>query len=150
MEKVIDGFKKYQIHPYTRALTRQSVVWSSGQTRLIWHASKGREPKARILVMPSMINGPEILDILPDVSLVRWLAEQAEAGVEALIIEPTAPQDEISQLAESIRGKWHSSMSKRAVGAMIGKTYAGSWAAKIDQIISYLSATTTTESAQNA
>ncbi len=81
---------------------------------------------------------------------MRWLAEQAEAGGDALIIEPTAPPDEISQLAESIREKWHSSMSKRAVGAMIGKTYAGSWAAKIDQIISYLSATTTTESAQNA
>lgn len=86
----------------------------------------------------------------PSEAGLRWLAEQAEAGDDALIIEPTAPQDEISQLAESIRGKWHSSMSKRAVGAMIGKTYAGSWAAKIDQIISYLGATTTTESAQNA
>ena len=84
MERVIDGFKKYQIHPYARALTRQSVVWSSGQTRLIWHASKGQEPKARILVMPSMINGPEILDILPDVSLVRWLAQQ---GFDVYLLE---------------------------------------------------------------
>jgi polyhydroxyalkanoate synthase len=84
MEKVIDGFKKYQLHPYARVLTRQSVVWSSGQTRLIWHAAKSRVPKARILVMPSMINGPEILDILPDVSLLRWLAGQ---GFDVYLLE---------------------------------------------------------------
>lgn len=80
----------------------------------------------------------------------QWLADQSQAQSDAPVIEPAVSNDEISQLAESIREKWHSSMSKRAVGAMIGKTYAGSWTVKIDQIISYLSATTTTKSAQNA
>lgn len=84
MEKVIDGFKKYQLHPYARALQRQSVVWSSGQTRLVWHAAKGKSPKARILAIPSMINGPEIMDILPDVSLLRWLAGQ---GFDVYLLE---------------------------------------------------------------
>lgn len=84
MEKVIEGIRRYQLHPYQRKLARQSVVWSSGQTRVIWHAAKGRAPKARILAIPSMINGPEILDILPDRSLLRWLAEQ---GFDVYLLE---------------------------------------------------------------
>lgn len=84
MEKVINGLRLYQIHPYQRKLERQSVVWSSGQARLIWFAAKGRKPKARILIIPSMINGPEILDILPDRSLVRWLAAQ---GFDVVLFE---------------------------------------------------------------
>ena len=84
MEKVIEGIRLYQLHPYQRKLTRQSVVWSSGQTRLIWYAAKGRAPKARILVIPSMINGSEILDMLPDKSLLRWLAGQ---GYDVYLLE---------------------------------------------------------------
>ena len=84
MEKVINGLRLYQIHPYKRKLERQSVIWSSGQTRLTWYAAKGRKPKARILVIPSMINGAEILDIMPNKSLVRWLAGQ---GFDVVLFE---------------------------------------------------------------
>ena len=84
MEKVIDGIRLYQLHPYQRKLSRQSVVWASGQTRLVWHAAKGRAPKARILAIPSMINGAEILDIMPDRSLLRWLAGQ---GFDVYLLE---------------------------------------------------------------
>lgn len=84
MEKVIEGIRLYQLHPYQRKMSRQSVVWSSGQTRLIWHAAKGKEPKARILLIPSMINGAEILDMLPKKSLLRWLSEQ---GFDVYMLE---------------------------------------------------------------
>ena len=53
------------------------------------------------------------------------------------------PQDEITSLAESIRAQWHAGMSKRAVGRLLGKVYAGAWTFKIDKIIAYLSATST-------
>jgi hypothetical protein len=76
MEKVVQGIRLYQLHPYERELSRQSIVWAEGQVRLTWHAAKTKRPKARILVIPSMINGPEILDILPERSLLRWLADQ--------------------------------------------------------------------------
>jgi polyhydroxyalkanoate synthase len=84
MEKVVQGIRLYQLHPYERGLSRQSIVWSDGQVRLVWHAAKTRKPKARILVVPSMINGPEILDILPERSLLRWLADQ---GFDVYLLE---------------------------------------------------------------
>ena len=84
MEKVIEGIKLYQLHPFQRPLSRHSVVWSSGQTRLVWHAAKGRAPKARILIVPSLINGAEIVDMLPYRSLLRWLAGQ---GFDVYLLE---------------------------------------------------------------
>lgn len=86
----------------------------------------------------------------PSAEGMQWLAEQMSAQADAPLILPTDVRDEISQLAESIREAWNSTMSKREVGRLLGKTYAGGWTAKIDKVISYLSATTTTESAQNA
>lgn len=81
MEKVVDGLRRYQLHPYERKPEHKSVVWSDGSARLSWYAAKTtrKQPKAKaqILVVPSMINGSEILDILPDSqSLVRWLSHQ--------------------------------------------------------------------------
>jgi polyhydroxyalkanoate synthase len=84
MEKVVQGIRLYQLHPYERELSRQSIVWAEGQVRLTWHAAKTKRPKARILVIPSMINGPEILDILPERSLLRWLADQ---GFDVFLLE---------------------------------------------------------------
>lgn len=84
MEKVVEGIRLYQLHPYQRKLARQSIVWSSGQVRLSWHAGKGKVPKARILLIPSMINGAEILDITEDVSLLKWLTGQ---GFDVYLLE---------------------------------------------------------------
>jgi len=62
-------------------------------------------------------------------------------------IEPAhdgpAKMSETVQLAESIREQWSPEMSKRAVGKLLGKTYAGAWADKIDKVIDHLGATTT-------
>lgn len=74
MEKVIDGIKKYQLHDFARARTRQAVVWQDGEARLFHYKSKLKTPKAKILAIPSMINGAEIMDLLPDRSLLKWLA----------------------------------------------------------------------------
>lgn len=67
-----------------------------------------------------------------------------------LIIESQSPKkteeprlSELEQLAESIRDRWVLGMSGSAVAALLGKRYAGSWYDKINQIIDYLSSTST-------
>jgi len=81
----------------------------------------------------------EVTYPMPDPAKIKSIMdEQAAAENEA-----PAQGDDIRKLAESIRGEWNRSMSKRAVGRLLGKAYAGAWAGKIDQIIEYLSATTT-------
>lgn len=89
MEKVVDGLRRYQLHPYERKPEHKSVVWSDGSAKLSWYAAKTtrRNPraKAQILVLPSMINGSEILDIIPESqSLVRWLASQ---GFDVFVLD---------------------------------------------------------------
>ncbi len=89
MEKVIEGLRKYQMHDYQRGLQHNSIVWSDGEARLIWLAAKTDQrrkySKGQILVVPSMINGSEILDILPDDrSLLRWLSAQ---GYDVFLLE---------------------------------------------------------------
>lgn len=81
----------------------------------------------------------EVAYPMPSDETRRRLSEQAGAQDEA-----PARGDEIAELAESIRGRWDPSMSKRAVGKLLGKDYAGAWANKITRVIEYLSATTTT------
>ncbi len=85
MEKVVAGLKKYQQHPYQRSERRGSVVWSDGSLRVIWfsgvsikRASRGNKKNlSSIVLIPSMINGPEIFDICPDDrSFVSYLTEQ--------------------------------------------------------------------------
>ncbi|HRK97780.1 MAG TPA: hypothetical protein PLE43_08990 [Alphaproteobacteria bacterium] len=89
MEKVVEGLRRYQMHEHRRAPQHNSVVWSDGETRLIWFAAKTdkrrKSSRAQILVIPSMINGSEILDILPDQrSLLRWLCAQ---GFDVFLLE---------------------------------------------------------------
>lgn len=47
-------------------------------------------------------------------------------------------QTDVERLAEAIRDEWKEGMSGRAVGALIGKPYGGSWKDKIDQIVEVL------------
>jgi len=66
--------------------------------------------------------------------------------LESQVPDQTAApvQNEIARLAESVRAQWSPGMSKRALSRLLGKEYAGnSWTAKVDQVLEYLSATTT-------
>lgn len=81
MEKVVEGLRRYQLHPYERKPQRDSVIWAEGEMRILWYAAKSKnrksKAKASLFIIPSMINGSEILDILPeDRSLIRWLTLQ--------------------------------------------------------------------------
>jgi len=95
MEKVVEGIRRYQLHPYMRKPQRESIIWSDGEARIIWVASTIKQKKKirpSIFIIPSMINGPEILDIFPEKrSLVRWLASQ---GFDVFMFEWGHMQDD--------------------------------------------------------
>lgn len=86
----------------------------------------------------------------PSADALRQLYEQAGAQKEA---EPDPAVNEIAQLAASIKDQWKPDMSGSKVAALLGKAYAGSWYAKINKVVEYLKASTTTSTvfmAQNA
>lgn len=105
MEKVVEGLRRYQLHPYMRKPQRESIIWSDGEARIVWFASTAKTKKKKrpaVFMIPSMINGPEILDILPeDRSLVRWLAGQ---GFDVFLFEWGHMQDdpELSTLDSAV------------------------------------------------
>ncbi len=90
MEKVVEGLRRYQLHPYQRPPQRASIIWSDGEARILWYAAspksqKNATVKKSILMIPSMINGAEILDILPEErSFIRWLSMQ---GFDVFVLE---------------------------------------------------------------
>lgn len=69
----------------------------------------------------------------------QWIENLAlpTAPAADALPEPN-PRSDIEQLAETIRGQWTPDMSKRAIGALLGKQYGGAWASKIDQMVEYL------------
>ncbi|MEK7801949.1 MAG: hypothetical protein AAB276_05795, partial [Pseudomonadota bacterium] len=89
MGKVVEGLKKYQLHPYERKPLSRSVMWSDGQARFVWYAAQlkknQKKAKAGIVIIPSLINSVDILDILPEErSFIRWLTGQ---GLDVFLLE---------------------------------------------------------------
>lgn len=89
MGQVVEGLKKYQLHPYERKPLSRSVMWSDGQARFVWYAAQlkknQKKAKAGIVIIPSLINSADILDILPEErSFIRWLTGQ---GLDVFLLE---------------------------------------------------------------
>lgn len=72
MALMLAGIRKYQNHPYARDFEPLPVVWQAGTARLL--KGEGGGAGAPLLIVPSMINGSEILDLVPERSFVRWMA----------------------------------------------------------------------------
>jgi hypothetical protein len=70
--------------------------------------------------------------------------DQVEAESETLFIEPTAPRNEIAEMAERIRGQWSESMSKNRVAQLLGwKQYGGGIVQTVNAVVEYLTSTST-------
>lgn len=82
----------------------------------------------------------------PMAAAPKWLTVTSQPK-ELPFIVPTAPRDEIAEMAERIRGQWSDALSKSAVARLLGFTqYGGSMKSQTDRVIEYLkSSTTTTE-----
>ena len=103
------GLEAYRRHPFRRAAVRAPVVWRQGAVRLLDYGRGGAGPA--VLVVPSLINRYYVLDLLPEQSFLRHLAE---AGLRPFVIdwgEPGAAEREFT-LTDYIAGPLDRAMAK--------------------------------------
>jgi polyhydroxyalkanoate synthase len=80
---LIHGIAAYRRHPWRRSLPDPAVLWQEADTRLLDYGAG--DPRARpVLFVPSLVNRAYVLDLLPDRSLLRWLAAH---GLRPLLLD---------------------------------------------------------------
>lgn len=86
LSKMLRGIRAYQDHPYVRTLPALPIAWTQGESRLLYAQAKAgrRRKNAPVLLVPSLINGATILDLLQERSFLRWLAAR---GFEAYLLD---------------------------------------------------------------
>jgi polyhydroxyalkanoate synthase len=87
LRATITGLEIWQHHPYRRALDDPPAVWSDGCSRLLDYgaAPEATDPHGPpVLIVPSLINRPYVLDLAPGRSMLRWLAAQ---GLRPLLMD---------------------------------------------------------------
>ena len=80
LDRLAEGVLAYRRHPVRRDLEDPPVIWSEGTTRLLdfgvtHRAARGRKVRA-VLVVPSLINRWEVLDLSAEKSLMRAMAAE--------------------------------------------------------------------------
>ncbi len=91
-EAALAGLRAYQQAERPAPPVPPVTAAREGRARLLDYGGEGRP----IVVVPSIINGPQVLDLLPEASFLRWLATQ---GVRPLLVdwgEPGADERELS------------------------------------------------------
>ncbi|MGH1403366.1 MAG: hypothetical protein ACRBDL_03920 [Alphaproteobacteria bacterium] len=84
---VLRGIKMYQEHPFSRPDMAVDVVWKSGKTRLLRPVVESRDTlslKQTLIVIPSLINSSDILDISTEQSFVRWCVNN---GIDTYLVD---------------------------------------------------------------
>jgi polyhydroxyalkanoate synthase len=95
MERLADGVLAYQRHDIHRTLVDPPAVWREGNTRLLDYGATNRGSRKRgaraVLVVPSLINRWEVLDLTEEKSLLRAMAA---AGLRPYLVDWGTPDDE--------------------------------------------------------
>lgn len=91
-EKMLQGIRKYQLHPYKRPEPDRKIIWESGQVSLL--AFEADEPKGSLFVVPSMVNRAYILDLMERQSFCAWFAKQ---GFNTYLLDWGDPQNDEGQ-----------------------------------------------------
>ncbi|MFH5923321.1 alpha/beta fold hydrolase [Roseomonas xinghualingensis] len=81
---MLRGILAYRDHPWHRTLPDPPAIWSEGPARLLDHGGQG--PVA--LFVPSLVNRATVLDLMPEHSMLRWMAGQ---GIRTLLLDWGAP-----------------------------------------------------------
>ncbi|PZO88443.1 MAG: poly-beta-hydroxybutyrate polymerase [Micavibrio aeruginosavorus] len=84
LQRFFQGIQKYQKHPFKRDMPELDIVWSDGEARLFHAAPEKKKFANPVFLIPSMVNGSEILDLLPGRSLLRFLADE---GYDAYLLD---------------------------------------------------------------
>jgi polyhydroxyalkanoate synthase len=85
-KRFVAGLDAYRRHPFRRDEPDLPVVWREGNARLIDYGRGG----PGVLVVPSLINRYHVLDLLPERSFVRCLADR---GLRPLVLDWGSPGD---------------------------------------------------------
>ncbi|QHQ37031.1 alpha/beta hydrolase [Algicella marina] len=80
-----EGIRAWQQHPYQRPETVRPVLWQAGSTRLLDYGGAGPV----VLVVPSLINSADILDLTPNAS---FLAALSAKGLRPVLLDWGAPE----------------------------------------------------------
>ncbi|TAJ32576.1 MAG: alpha/beta fold hydrolase [Reyranella sp.] len=95
MARLADGVLAYRQHVVHRSLENPPSVWSEGNTRLLDYGATHRAARVRgaraVLVVPSLINRWEVLDLTAEKSLLRAMAAQ---GLRPYLVDWGAPDAE--------------------------------------------------------
>jgi len=74
---LIAGIAAYRRHPWKRDLADPPVIWSEGETRMLDYGGSG----PCVLFVPSLVNRAQVLDLMPDRSMLRAMAASGAARV---------------------------------------------------------------------
>jgi len=143
-DRFLAGIERYRQHPYRRALADPPAIWREGTTRLLDYG--GAEGSAPVLVVPSLINRAYVLDLMPEKSLLRWLAQN---GMRPLLVDWDKPGEAERRfgLTEYIAGRLEAALdvavelARRPVAVMgycMGGTLALALAARRPRQVSAL------------
>ena len=95
MGRLADGVLAYQRNDVHRTLVDPPAVWREGNTRLLDYGATNRASRKRgtraVLVVPSLINRWEVLDLTAEKSLLRAMAAQ---GLRPYLVDWGTPNDE--------------------------------------------------------
>ena len=89
MQATLAGIEQYQTHPWHRIANEPPTIWRQGAVRLLDYGIPGQADAPVVMFVPSQINRAWVLDLMPDNSLLRWLA--AEAGLRPLLLDWGTP-----------------------------------------------------------
>ncbi|MBN9512206.1 MAG: alpha/beta fold hydrolase [Alphaproteobacteria bacterium] len=95
MERLADGVLAYRRHHVHRTLENPPAAWSEGNTRLLDYGATHRAARVRgaraVLVVPSLINRWEVLDLTAEKSLLRAMAAR---GLRPYLVDWGTPNAE--------------------------------------------------------
>jgi polyhydroxyalkanoate synthase subunit PhaC len=95
LHRLADGVLAYRRHAVHRTLDDPPAVWSEGNTRLLDYGATHRAARIRgaraVLVVPSLINRWEVLDLTAEKSLMRAMAA---GGLRPYLVDWGTPNAE--------------------------------------------------------
>jgi polyhydroxyalkanoate synthase len=95
MDRLAEGVIAYRRHPVHRTLQNPASVWQEGNTRLLDYGLTDRGARKKgtraVLVVPSLINRWEVLDLTAEKSLLRAMAAD---GLRPYLVDWGTPDDD--------------------------------------------------------
>jgi polyhydroxyalkanoate synthase subunit PhaC len=83
--QMLDGIRKYQHSSIPRIVRRHTVVWAQGPVRVLRVGGAAKTAKQPpIVLIPSLINGIDILDLMPGHSFARYVQQ---SGFDVYLID---------------------------------------------------------------